>query len=673
MIRRVLDSFQNVITGLGTSRAHTAGQQVRARRILSFQELDIMQQSRFIRRLVHGLPDAAATKPTIKSLSPALDAAALLDGLSALGAQPALLDCDQLAHMYGGAAIWMIFEHDAADTSKPVDLKAEGKLTRLVVLDRWELSPISTGESKTLLIDDPSDPDFLNPGAYIYTPQPGVIPKSNNRIIHASRLIRLYGDPVPPRLRPNYSWWGAPVLEGLLEEVEANNFSNQGGANLLYEFGGKKLKLDNLTELLAAKDGQARITKYLATQQAAFSMLRAWLVGPGYDVEPITTNVSGWSDIKDRLDQQLAAAAGQPITLLYGQAPGGLSTDDQAGRKTFSARVARHQEDRLIPAYDRLITTYLASHGEDSTVQWEVTLAPYEPETEGEEGKRLLDMGNGLKTLLDAKIITVPEARATLNAAAFSFVQLSDKPIDALLSQGAATDPAGNPAAAPPATPSNPAPQGEQVGSEATHAQVEDAAAEGFVEPDEDDDVPQDALERVTRMLRHDALTDTVIPPLSVAANARRALAVRKEKPPSQRGMTPKGIARAAQLSTRRPVSMKTIARMVAYFERHEIDKQGETWDEQGKGWQAWQGWGGDEGWSWAKGVLAQAERAEKGDATVRRLDPYSPADLPALPPAVRELPAGKRARWIAVFNDVWRQTDGDEGRAFAAAWSAVG
>ena len=90
-------------------------------------------------------------------------------------------------------------------------------------------------------------------------------------------------------------------------------------------------------------------------------------------------------------------------------------------------------------------------------------------------------------------------------------------------------------------------------------------------------------------------------PPQVVADNAQRALDVRETKPESQRGMTAVGIARARDLSNRMSLSEETIRRMVAYFERHQSDKQGQTWDEQGAGWQAWMGWGGDEGWSWAK------------------------------------------------------------------------
>jgi len=101
------------------------------------------------------------------------------------------------------------------------------------------------------------------------------------------------------------------------------------------------------------------------------------------------------------------------------------------------------------------------------------------------------------------------------------------------------------------------------------------------------------------------------IPPAYVARNAQRALEVRASKPPSQQGMTPVGLARANQLASRRPVSLDTIRRMVAYFDRHEIDKRGSTWSSQGRGWQAWYGWGGDEGRDWANRILRQVEEVK--------------------------------------------------------------
>ena len=104
-------------------------------------------------------------------------------------------------------------------------------------------------------------------------------------------------------------------------------------------------------------------------------------------------------------------------------------------------------------------------------------------------------------------------------------------------------------------------------------------------------------------------------PPQSVSDNARRALEVRARKPESERGMTAVGIARARDLANRVALSEDTIRRMVAYFERHESDKEGSTWDEQGKGWQAWNGWGGDDGFAWAKRKRDEFDRERERNA----------------------------------------------------------
>jgi len=125
-------------------------------------------------------------------------------------------------------------------------------------------------------------------------------------------------------------------------------------------------------------------------------------------------------------------------------------------------------------------------------------------------------------------------------------------------------------------------------------------------------------------------MADTFIAPQVVADNAQRALDVRATKPESQRGMTPVGLARANQLAKREPVSLVTVRRMVAYFDRHEIDKEGATWDEQGKGWQAWNGWGGDEGRAWARRILEEnsmetkaSRRHSEGDMESLRTAAY--------------------------------------------------
>lgn len=143
-------------------------------------------------------------------------------------------------------------------------------------------------------------------------------------------------------------------------------------------------------------------------------------------------------------------------------------------------------------------------------------------------------------------------------------------------------------------------------------------------------DAESDAIAYLTALTiatQDEAKAEPFTPPADVARNAQRALEVRAEKPPSQRGMTAVGLARARQLANRQPVSLDTIQRMVSYFERHEVDKQGSTWDEQGKGWQAWMGWGGDEGRTWANRILQQETKMEDKE-TYKASRRHSEADM---------------------------------------------
>lgn len=106
--------------------------------------------------------------------------------------------------------------------------------------------------------------------------------------------------------------------------------------------------------------------------------------------------------------------------------------------------------------------------------------------------------------------------------------------------------------------------------------------------------------------MRRENKSKSFSPPESVRQAARHALTLRASKSSSQRGMTPVGIARARDLANGRKVSLNTARRMKAYFDRHQVDKKGSTWSKGGKGKQAWLGWGGDPGYTWAKKIVRQ-------------------------------------------------------------------
>jgi len=101
------------------------------------------------------------------------------------------------------------------------------------------------------------------------------------------------------------------------------------------------------------------------------------------------------------------------------------------------------------------------------------------------------------------------------------------------------------------------------------------------------------------------------IPPVAVQRAAAFGLKWRQEY---GRGGTAIGVARARDLSNGRSVSIKTLKRMKAYFDRHAVDSYAMGWFQGEKGFPtagriAWQLWGGDAGRRWAESKLKQLEK----------------------------------------------------------------
>jgi hypothetical protein len=122
-------------------------------------------------------------------------------------------------------------------------------------------------------------------------------------------------------------------------------------------------------------------------------------------------------------------------------------------------------------------------------------------------------------------------------------------------------------------------------------------------------------------------------PPQGAREEAERGLAWREE---FGRGGTQVGVARARDIANGRNLSPDTVNRMVSYFARHEVDKQGEGWSPGEDGFPsagriAWALWGGDPGRTWAEKVQRQmASRQEQGSIVAAG----HPIEPPLLPPA---------------------------------------
>jgi hypothetical protein len=90
-------------------------------------------------------------------------------------------------------------------------------------------------------------------------------------------------------------------------------------------------------------------------------------------------------------------------------------------------------------------------------------------------------------------------------------------------------------------------------------------------------------------------------PTKQMQQNAKRALTLRDKAPASRKGMTPVGLQRANQFAKGKNVSMATVRRTFSFLSR------AKAYYKPGKntaGTQAYLGWGGNAGLSWARRIL---------------------------------------------------------------------
>lgn len=108
-------------------------------------------------------------------------------------------------------------------------------------------------------------------------------------------------------------------------------------------------------------------------------------------------------------------------------------------------------------------------------------------------------------------------------------------------------------------------------------------------------------------------------PPKTVAKAAERGLEIRRET--GKGGLTKRqaskagigsGVQRAVNLKNRDTMSPSTVKRMKAFFDRHSAYKDKHREEPKGPARTSWLLWGGDPGYTWAKKVVRQMERADK-------------------------------------------------------------
>lgn len=344
------DGWANVLTGLSRSRDKRTAATIEAARIWTGEELDeIYAGSDLIATLVD-LPANEMVREWVTIKTPDEEktgaGAALLEAFGDLDAQSAFGEAETMARLTGGSVIMLGIDDNADDVEEPLDEDNIQSVRWLEVFDRFDLQIVE-------VYGDPTQPKFGLPSVYRIIRNSTAANKladhgnGGDTLIHETRLLVFRGVRTTRRRREVLDGWDDSVVtraEIPIRDLEASFHSL---AHLMLDMSQAVYKIKGLANLLAA-DQDDLVVKRLQFMDMARSVLRAIpLDADGEEFIRQATPLSGVPDAIDRLMSSAAGAARMPITLLFGESPGGLNATGATDLRFFYDGIRAQQVTKI--------------------------------------------------------------------------------------------------------------------------------------------------------------------------------------------------------------------------------------------------------------------------------------------------------------------------------------
>ena len=398
--RQRVDSWQNLYTSLGiqgkdqrVSTRHAGRSRISDDELASLYETNWIA-GRFINSAVNATTrhwftvqvSAAAGTEADAKLAEAKDKVS--EYLRVLNAKANVKEAFCWARLFGGSVILVGADDGAADLALPLNESAIKTIKYLQVYDRRYALPDGAYE------DDPSSPDFGMPRLYrLRHPSGGA-----ERVVHRSRLLRFDGAAVDVQRQRELQSWGMSELERIYEPARDYGVTMGATAVAAGSFSQGVLAVDNLAQLLSSGD-TTQILDRLHAFRLGLGMANVALIDSKYEkYERIGQQVTGLSDIIDRLQMDVAGATGIPTSVLFGTQAGKLA-GAQEDTSRWESELKDLQEAKLDRPMRRLVQLiWLAKDGPTKGVEpesWKVewaAIVPSDPDKEIDRKKKQADI-----------------------------------------------------------------------------------------------------------------------------------------------------------------------------------------------------------------------------------------------------------------------------------------
>lgn len=354
----VHDGMVNFVANLGTNRdksAHTQYIDV----AYTPQELLAMYRNSWLASAIVDYPAEDATRKWRFWRADADQITRIETLENTLGLRDKVFDALKFARLYGESAIYI--NTDEGDQSSPLQPGTEIK--SLVVLSRGALTPDP-------VVTDISSPYYGKPEIYrINTRESGPgIP------IHASRFAIFYGKRIPRD--PHAMGIGAAgdsVLQATMDAIKGMDSTIANIASLVFEAKVDVLKVQGFADLLSRNE-DARLLRRAHLQAAMKGINGMMMIDAQDDYDQKSASFAGLNEVVGRFQDNVAGAAGIPVTRLYGRAAVGLSGSGDGDERVYYDRIGHQQATEIGPAIalldECIITQALGQRPDTIYYEW---------------------------------------------------------------------------------------------------------------------------------------------------------------------------------------------------------------------------------------------------------------------------------------------------------------
>jgi phage-related protein (TIGR01555 family) len=290
------------------------------------------------------------------------------------------------ADLYGGAAILLGIDDGAADPKLPLDLeKGVKNFNFATVLSRYELKALT-------IQDNPLLAGYGLPATYTMEPRITAAESKNNKTgaeVHASRLIIFQGSPLPRKTFITNGYWGDSILSILYRPLQNYGTTHDSVASLMQDFSQAVFKIQNLADILSAKDGKALIKERINMVELSRSVINATIIADTEEFERKTTSLAGVQEIIEKMERRLVSTTSYPHTILLGESPGGgIGNDGKAQHRDYYDFVSRRQESILKQPLRRFIHLVMSAKEGPTKgkvpVTWDIEFMPLWQDSESD-------------------------------------------------------------------------------------------------------------------------------------------------------------------------------------------------------------------------------------------------------------------------------------------------